>query len=178
MRDPRLLPKTVDNFAAVSRYLSDTLPPRFSPHIAQIQDLLPKLRAGELPIVLTHGDLNEMNILADPASGEVTGVVDWAEASFQPFGFALYALDNCLGSMGPEGWKFFDNADYLRGEFWSTFGELAGGLSEETLETVRLARVAGLLVRYGTPYNSGLSGMIGVRGSGDGSLQYLDALLD
>lgn len=121
--------------------------------------------------MLTHGDLNEMNILAGPESGEITGVVDWAEASFQPFGFELYALDSCLGSMGPEGWKFLDDADYLRAEFWSTFDELVGGLSEETLETIRLARAAGLLVRYGTPYNSGLTGMVRDGGSGDDSPQ-------
>ena len=118
-----------------------------------------------------------MNILVDPSSGEITGVVDWAKASFQPFGFALYALENCLGSMGPGGWKFFDNADHLRNEFWSTFNELVGGLTEDELEAIRLARMAGLLVRYGTSYNSGLGGMIGVRGSGDDSLEYLDALL-
>jgi len=40
------------------------------------------VRSREHPVVLTHGDLNEMNILVDPASGRITGVVDWAEASF------------------------------------------------------------------------------------------------
>ncbi|KPM42272.1 hypothetical protein AK830_g4260 [Neonectria ditissima] len=39
------------------------------------------VRSGEHPVVLTHSNLNEMNILVDP-----------------PFGFALYALDNALGS--------------------------------------------------------------------------------
>lgn len=105
-------------------------------------------------------------------------MVDWSEASSQPFGFALYALDKCLGGIGPKGWKFLDHADYLRNEFWGTLSELAGGLSEDMVETIRLARVAGLLIRYGTPCNSGLGGMIGVRDSGDHSYEYLDALLD
>jgi hypothetical protein len=159
------------------RYLSDNLPPRFKPSVTQIQSILPMLRSGEHPVVLTHGDLNEMNILVDPASGKITGVVDWAEASFQPFGFALYALDNALGSMGPDGWEYFENADYLKDEFWSTFSRLVGGLSKSRMESIRLARVAGLLIRYGTAYNRGFGGMVGVRDPSDASLRYLDALL-
>lgn len=176
--DPAQASAAIDRCETTFAYLSDILPPRFSSHAAKVQALLPLLRSGELPVVLTHGDLNEMNILADPGSGGITGVVDWAEASFQPFGFALYALDNALGSMGPDGWEFFENADYLRAEFWSAFGRLVGGLSEDTLGAIRLARMAGLLVRYGTPDDSGLGGMLGVRDSAGDSLWYLDALLD
>ncbi|EQK99221.1 Protein kinase-like domain protein [Ophiocordyceps sinensis CO18] len=158
-------------------HLSNDLPSRFKSHATQLQGILPMLRSGEHPVVLTHGDLNEMNILVDHASGKITGVVDWAEASFQPFGFTLYALDNALGSMGPDGWEYFDNADYLRNEFWSTFSRLVGGLSKPVMESIRLARVAGLLIRYGTNYNKDFRGMIGVRDSSDASLRYLDALL-
>lgn len=135
------------------------------------------LRSGEHPVVLTHGDLNEMNILVDPVSGKITGVVDWAEASFQPFGFALYALDNALGSMGPNGWEYFNNACYLRDGFWSTFSKLVGGLSESRMESIRLARVAGLLIRYGTAYDRGFGEVVGVRDPSGASLRYLDALL-
>lgn len=176
--DPAQVTTAIDRCETTFAYLTDSLPPRFASHAAKVQSLLPLLRSGDYPVVLTHGDLNEMNILVEPESGEITGVVDWAEASFQPFGFALYALDNALGGMGPDGWKYYDNTEYLRGEFWGTFCGLAGGLSEGVLERIRLARVAGLLIRYGTPYESGLGGMIGVRSSTGGSLRYLDALLD
>lgn len=128
-------------------------------------------------MVLTHGDLNGMNVLVDPANGEITGVVDWAEASFQPFGFALYALDNPLGSIGPDGWEYFDNAGYLRNEFWGTFKKLVGGLSESRMQSIQLARLAGLLIRYGTAYNRGFGRMVGVLDPSDASLRYLDALL-
>ncbi|KAK7409401.1 hypothetical protein QQX98_008410 [Neonectria punicea] len=75
--DPAQVSTTADECAAIFRYLSDNLPSRFKPYVAQIQGILPMLRSGEHPVVLTHGDLNEMNILVDPASGKITGVVDW-----------------------------------------------------------------------------------------------------
>lgn len=157
--------------------LSGKLPSRFDPFVAQVQGILPMLRLVEHPIVLTHGDLNETNILVNPISGEITGVIDWAEACFLPFGFALYALDTTLGGMGREGWAYFDNTDYLRDEFWRVFEELVGGLSTDVMESIQLARLAGLLVRYGTSFDGGPGEMAGVRGSSDGSLRYLDALL-
>jgi len=176
--DPAQVSTTIDECADVFRYLSDNLPSCFKSSIAQVQRNLSTLLSEEYPVVLTHGDLNEMNILVDPASGRITGVVDWAEASFYPFGFALYALDNALGGMGPNGWKYFLNSDYLRDELWSIFCKLVGGLSEERMESIRLARVAGLLIRYGTPYDRGrFGGMVGVRDPSDVSLRYLDALL-
>lgn len=127
-------------------------------------------------MVLTHSDLNEMNILVDPGSGKITGVVDWGGASIQPFGFTLYALDNALGSMGPNGWKWFDNVDYLRGAFWTAFREQTG-LSEPQTRLIKLAGKAGILIRYGTAYDSGFSGMIGVRDPNAEDFRYLDALL-
>lgn len=118
-----------------------------------------------------------MNILVDPCNGNITGVVDWPGASIQPFGFALYALENALGSMGSDGWKSFDNADYLRDAFWRTFREQTG-LSEYQERYVKLAGKAGILIRYGTAYDS--SGFLGIAGARDPEsedFRYLDALL-
>ncbi|KAH6630543.1 hypothetical protein B0J18DRAFT_421463 [Chaetomium sp. MPI-SDFR-AT-0129] len=170
--DPNQISTTITNCTKLFHHLSETLPSRFKPSISKLPDLLPLLRSGDHPVVLTHGDLNEMNILADPLTGKITGVVDWAEASFQPFGFALYSLDNCLGNMGPDGWEYFDNADQLRKGFWDTFEKLVGRLSESVMESIRLARVAGLFIRYGIAYEERSGGMVGNRDE-----SYLDALL-
>lgn len=123
----------IDKYTTTVRRLRDTLPSHFYPFVAQIRGILPMLCSGEHSVVLTHGNLNETNNLVDPISGEITGVIDIAEASFLPFGFALYALDNTLGDMGREGWKYFDNADSLRDEFWRAFDGLVGGLSEDMI---------------------------------------------
>lgn len=128
------------------KYLADTLPERFIPAITEVQAALPALLDGCYPVVLAHSDLNEMNILVDPNSGKITGVVDWPGASIQPFGFTLYALENALGSMGSNGWKWFDNVDDLRDAFWRAFRGQTG-LSEPQTKLIRLAGKAGILIR-------------------------------
>ncbi|KAE9964845.1 hypothetical protein EG328_010151 [Venturia inaequalis] len=158
------------------KYLGDTIPERFQQAVTEAQAALPMLLDGRFPLVPTHGDLNEMNILVDPASGDITGIVDWSDASIQPFGFTLYALENVLGSMGSGGWKWFDNANGLRNSFWTAFREQTG-VSEDQVNLIKLAGKAGLLIRYGTAYNSGFSGMIGVRDPKGEDFRYLDALL-
>lgn len=157
-------------------YLASVLPERFLPAVTEVQAALPALLDGCYPVVLTHSDLNEMNILVDPCSGKITGVVDWPGASIQPFGFTLYALENALGSMGSNGWKWFDNVDNLRDAFWKAFKEQTD-LSEPQTRLIKLAGKAGILIRYGTAYDSGFSGMIGVRDPNAEDFRYLDALL-
>ncbi|KAK5651013.1 hypothetical protein OQA88_2100 [Cercophora sp. LCS_1] len=159
------------------KYLANTLPKRFLPVVAEVQATLPALLDGCYPVVLTHSDLNEMNILVDPNSGKITGIVDWPGASIQPFGFALYALENTLGSMTSDGWKWLGDAEDLRDVFWRTF-KLETGLSEPQIRLIKLAEKAGILIRYGTAYDSGFPGMIGVRDPNtEGDFKYLDALL-
>ncbi|ETR96667.1 hypothetical protein M419DRAFT_51959, partial [Trichoderma reesei RUT C-30] len=132
------------------KHLAATLPDRFLPVITEVQQAIPSLFIGSYAMVLFHGDLNETNILVDTHT--ITGIIDWAEASMQPFGFALYALENCLGSMGPDGWKWFDDVDDLRNAFWKRFIELTG-LSETQRQLAELAGKAGIILRYGIAYN-------------------------
>lgn len=157
-------------------YLAGALPERFLPAVVEVQNALPALLDGCYPMVLTHSDLNEMNILVESSSGKITGVVDWSGASILPFGFTLYALENALGNMGSDGWKWFDNVDDLRHAFWKVFREQTG-LSEPEMTLIKLVGKAGILVRYGTAYNSGFEGMIGVRDPNAEDFRYLDALL-
>lgn len=176
--DSSLVDKSAIEAECYSRfkYLADTIPERFQQAITEAQAALPLLLDGHYPLVPTHGDLNEMNILVNPDSGEITGVVDWSDASIQPFGFTLYALENVLGSMGSGGWRWLENANDLRNSFWTTFREQTG-LSEDQTSLIKIAGKAGILIRYGTAYDSGFSGMIGVRDPNGDDFRYLDALL-
>ncbi|EHK20834.1 uncharacterized protein TRIVIDRAFT_138728, partial [Trichoderma virens Gv29-8] len=91
--DPTVLQDCHSSF----NHLIKSLPEKFHKIVNHVQLHIPELFYGKYPLVITHGDLNEMNILIDPETGEITGIVDWAEAGMLPFGFALYALDHLLG---------------------------------------------------------------------------------
>ena len=84
-----------------------------------------------VPWVLTHQDLSGMNILVDPDSGHITGVVEWVDATIEPFGMALWGLESVLGCSGPNGWSYFGSdpsyshfgcdPSRSRALFWRTF---------------------------------------------------------
>ncbi|KAF1958943.1 hypothetical protein CC80DRAFT_490711 [Byssothecium circinans] len=126
--------------------LSQKLPDRFTGTLNHIREYLPRIFT--LPFVITHGDLNETNILVDDA-GYITGVIDWAESKILPFGMSLWALENVLGYMDGTGWHYYDNAKELRDEFWRVFETNIRGIQEEVKESIRLARMVGLFLRYG-----------------------------
>jgi len=42
-----------------------------------------------MPWVLIHQDFSGINIFVNPDSGYITGVVNWADATIEPFGMAL-----------------------------------------------------------------------------------------
>ncbi|KAG5743677.1 hypothetical protein H9Q70_013612 [Fusarium xylarioides] len=115
--------------------LHQQLPNRFKDALNQVLKHLPRI--FNMPFVITHGDLNEMNILVDD-SGYITGVIDWAESEFCPFGISLWALENILGHMDAMGWHYHDNSKELREEFWRVFeisiGPLQGGGADGTVQ--------------------------------------------
>lgn len=71
---------------------------------------------------------------------------------------------------------WFEDADDLRATFWTVFRDQTG-LYEHQERAVRLAGKAGILIRYGTAYYNGFSGMTGVRDPNCEDFRYLDALL-
>jgi aminoglycoside phosphotransferase (APT) family kinase protein len=44
-----------------------------------------------------HDDFLENNFYVDEVTGYITGVVDWADAIFAPFGVSLGGLETILG---------------------------------------------------------------------------------
>lgn len=129
--------------------LSQSLPSRFTANLDAVRKELPSLFSKKLPFVLSHQDLNETNMLINPESGSITGIVDWAEAKILPFGFSLWAFENLLGYMNSEGWHYYDNRHELEGIFWQTFLAEANGASGCDLQLIRVARMAGLFLCHG-----------------------------
>ena len=99
----------------------------------------------------THGDLNGLNILTD-ADGHITGVIDWGESAWKPFGVGLYGLQTFLGNVGSEGYSSVDGYDRLRGEFFKTmWGNMPSGMisrQKELEKAIKLAEIVGVLYRH------------------------------
>jgi hypothetical protein len=155
--------------------LAQFLPPRFESRLVSIRRDLLSLFSGALPFVLSHGDLCEMNILIDPKSGKITGIVDWAEARILPFGFSLWGFENVLGYMDSKGWHYYDNRRELESLFWKIFREEAEVFADDDLILIQRARAAGSFCRYGF-IRDGMAVKSVVGQSSPSSLAYLDAI--
>ena len=137
--------------------LHQHLPNRFKDTLNQVLEHLPRI--FNIPFVITHGDLNEMNILVDDI-GHITGVIDWAESEICPFGISLWALENILGYMDDTGWHYHDNCKELREEFWRVFEKSVGPLQEDMKENIRISRMVGLFLRYGFEHDGSSRGKV------------------
>ncbi|KAF2624921.1 hypothetical protein BU25DRAFT_128694 [Macroventuria anomochaeta] len=126
------------------------------------QTTLDKLRViDDYPVVLNHGDLIPSNILVIKETWEITGLVDWAEAEYLPFGTCLYGLEYLLGFLQPASQEldrptfvYYDNAPQLQAKFWTTLLDLVPGLGGRQ-EEVRLMRDIGVLLWHGYAWDEG-----------------------
>ena len=163
--------------------LSHSLPTRFRSSAMQVITRLPEIEA--LPWVMTHGDLVPVNVLVDPRRGSISGLIDWAEAEYLPFGVGLYGLEELLSHASslpeeepPKRWGYFPDVSALRELFWS---ELLGRVPElrerNTMETVRLAGQMGVLLWYGIAFDDGRVNRVVKEGRDDVEIAKLDLFL-
>lgn len=113
--------------------------------------------------MLNHGDLIPSNVLVDPESWVVTGLVDWAEAEWLPFGTCLYGIEHLLGEMKSENvgrwvqrqmWKYFEESREMRRGFWEAMVRVSPGLEGRWAE-VGCMRDIGVLLWYGFAWDDG-----------------------
>ncbi|KAH8728052.1 hypothetical protein GQ44DRAFT_702568 [Phaeosphaeriaceae sp. PMI808] len=126
---------------------------------------------NDYPVVLNHGDLIPSNILIDEDTWEITGVVDWAEAEYLPFGVCLYGLEHLLGYVTPVSppsqtidetpslhaapkFVYFDHAPFLRDLFWTHLFEALPSVKMKR-EDVMTMRNLGVLLWYGYAWDDG-----------------------
>ncbi|KAJ2893240.1 hypothetical protein MKZ38_008868 [Zalerion maritima] len=135
------------------------LPARFQPKRGEVRARLPVIFGRKFPQVLNHADLVEMNIQVDDASGSITGVIKWENATYGAFGVALASLEVFLGISTGEGvWIWHPRQDRLRAVFYETLcAELGRHLQARHpqarhlgADDVEAARVFGLFVIYGS----------------------------
>ncbi|KAM7192680.1 hypothetical protein V8F20_008743 [Naviculisporaceae sp. PSN 640] len=176
------------------------LPSRFGPVVETLLDALPQIEA--LPWVLTHGDLVPSNIMIDLSSSPakeslptISGLIDWAEAEYLPFGVGIYGLEEFLASSSatpststngmkypPPGsiFQYFPHAESLRSLFWA---ELEKRIRihfpsphewPRLLNTIRLARTLGILLWHGIAFDDGRLDRVVCEGRDDEEIQRLD----
>lgn len=88
-----------------------------------------------------------MNILVEEETGYITGIIDWAEASIQPFGMCLWGLENLIGGFDKNGWHYYDTRQDLERKFWEVLYSGIGEVSEDDMMRINLARKIGMLIR-------------------------------
>jgi hypothetical protein len=124
------------------------------------------------PVVLNHGDLIPSNILVHEDTWEITGLIDWAEAEYLPFGTCLYGLEHLLGYLlrsansssstglneltakDTTNFAYYDSAARLRGLFWSRLFEIVPEIKMRQ-DDVRVMRDLGVLLWYGYAWDDG-----------------------
>lgn len=114
-----------------------------------------------------------MNMLVDTDTGRLTGIADWVDADIEPFGMALWGLEDILGSSGPDGWSWVGDTAPLRSVFREAFfAEIGERLSDEKCIAIDQVRDLGLLLRWGFMWSEADGARMPVEES-----HYLDAFL-
>lgn len=139
---------------------------------------------SQIPVVLTHGDLIPSNMLVDDRSWKLSGLVDWAEAEYLPFGMSLYCVDHLLCTLrrtrhGGQEVVWRDDAEQLRRIFWSQLSRLIPALANPTLaKGVSLSRDIGVLLWHGIAFDDGKLDRVVEPDKDDEDLAYLSSYVD
>ncbi|KAF5023098.1 hypothetical protein F66182_4855 [Fusarium sp. NRRL 66182] len=110
----------------------------FKSMISELIELLPSLFSQDYPKVLTHNDFSVTNILVEPETLEITGIVDWSLASIMPFGLDLDMLFLAMGFSTREGWHYYTCQPLLHDTFWDEFFSLIGSQRDEPQRKMRI----------------------------------------
>jgi hypothetical protein len=172
--EPGIIGKSI---ASRLKSLSTELPVRFQSAARRIIRELRYIEA--LPWVLTHGDIVAGNVMVEPSSGHLVGLVDWAEAEYLPFGVSFYGLEEFLGETSPTGFQYYRDASDLRSVFWAELKKQIPELGQrEILKAVELARDLGVLLWHGIAFDNGAISRVVQEGKDVEEIYRLDAFLD
>lgn len=159
--------------------LCKDLPVRFQPTARRILKNMQQIET--LPWVLTHGDITTSNIIINPLTHHLTGLVDWAEAESLPFGIGLYGLEEILGEITPIGFQYHPNATYLQNVFWTELTTRIPVLKQDHMaKAVRLVRDLGIFLWHGIAWDDGAINRVVVDGKEEDrdEIMRLDAFLE
>ncbi|OTA03555.1 hypothetical protein A9Z42_0040310 [Trichoderma parareesei] len=148
-------------------------------HVTEAQSQFHSIQSSDW--CLTHGDLLPANILVNPRTGRLTGLIDWAEAEWLPFGMALYGIEEVLGEVVDASQKFEYYSDHrdLRQLFWCEFLSLTRHIQMSTgqIQGVEAARKLGILFWRGIAFDDGRMDRVVEEGRDEEEVQKLRLFL-
>ncbi|KAM0260274.1 hypothetical protein ACHAQJ_002838 [Trichoderma viride] len=151
-------------------------------HVSEAQGQLSTIEASDW--CLTHGDLVPGNIMVDAKTGRLTGLIDWAEAEWLPFGMALYGVEEALGEDVPfEGFEYYHDHEELRQLFWKKLLSLIrrdkiGAIQRLPLREAEASRKLGVLLWRGIAFDDGRIDRVVEMGRDDSEIQKLRLFLN
>lgn len=96
---------------------------------------------------LLHRDFGPCNTIVDEVTYHLVGVIDWAKAQVCPLGLNLHSLQSLTGKLHlRDGWTLLEDYGTLQDVFWGRLTQEVGGLSDDQLRTIKLARALGVLL--------------------------------
>lgn len=157
--------------------MAKKLPSRFRGIAKSILLDLPEIEA--LPWVLSHGDFLPSNVMVHPKSGKLTGLVDWTEGEFLPFGVGMYGLQELLGEDRDGHFVYYTEAKYLRKLFWAELFASIPELSRDVrrVALIRKAQILGIFLWHGIAFDNGKLDRAVEEGKDDGEIERLDAFI-
>ncbi|UKZ51884.1 hypothetical protein TrVGV298_005649 [Trichoderma virens] len=145
-------------------------------YVSEAQRRLESIEASDW--CLTHGDVLPGNMMVDAKTGRLTGLIDWAEAEWLPFGMALYGVEEVLGEHIPsEGFRYYHDHGELRRVFWGKFLSLIGRDAIEPMR-VEAGRRLGILLWRGIAFDDGKIDRVVEAGRDDSEIQKLRLFLE
>ncbi|KAI1367781.1 hypothetical protein F5Y08DRAFT_41925 [Xylaria arbuscula] len=158
--------------------MSASLPKRFRHTASAILRDITKIEA--LPWIFTHGDFLAANVMVNESSGELTGLLDWAEAEWLPFGVGMYGLEELLGEDDKNGsFVYYPEAKRLRNIFWNYLMLMIPELARDsrTIDLIKKAQTLGVLLWHGIAFDDGKLNRVVEEGKDDREIQRLSVFL-
>ena len=157
--------------------MARSVPGRLQRFVTGLVTELPAIEA--LPWALSHGDFLPSNILVSPDEGAISGLLDWAEAEYLPFGVGMYGLEELLGADNHGVFAYYEEAHTLRRLFWSVLLSEVPKLrnNPKLLKTVKAAQTLGVLLWNAIAFDNGQLNRAVEEGRDSAEIQKLDVFL-
>ncbi|KZS95645.1 hypothetical protein SISNIDRAFT_473631 [Sistotremastrum niveocremeum HHB9708] len=127
----------------------NSLPPPLRTRMEGMLHNLDELK--KLPLALSHIDVNKMNILVDPNSLRVTGLIDWEAAAILPLGMSAWCIRFLTVPIPRRQDKVLEKSWPVTQAFWEAFFAALPPELQSLKSTLLLSAQVGFVLLSGIP---------------------------